>query len=149
MKRFFDFFPTLIWAAWLTRKDKGEIAVMIRMSLLILVASALTLSSGISDAYHAISDRIDRHKIGVQKRIKYPALIPIFNQYDECYGSLYSIFKDSTKWIECDLTAIENATSLGIGHSYTAYAAERDADIEFAGFKLYPVPEGPPLPPPR
>lgn len=148
MKQFFDLVPMLIHAVWITRKEKSELATTIRILLFGLVLSTFMLVTSISDGYHGLIDQIDRYEIGLQKRIKYPALTAMFNQYDECYGSRYAIFKSYSTWIECDLAIMDKASSLGLGLEYIKFAAERDADIEFAGIKLYPVPKGDGFPPP-
>ena len=48
--------------------------------------------------------------------------------------------------IECVLESMDKAVDLGVGLDYIKFAAERDADIEFAGIKVYPVPKGLALP---
>lgn len=149
MKQLFDLLPMLLHAVWITRKEKSEIATAVRILLICLVLSTYLLVSSMSEIYHGVQDQINRHEIGLQKRIKYPALAAAFTHYDACYGSPYAIFKSYSKWIECDLESMGKAVELGVGLDYIKFAAERDADIEFAGIKVYPVPKGPALPPPR
>lgn len=49
MKHFFNLIPMLIHAAWITRKQKSEAAMMVRMLLLLFIVSSVLLIHSITD----------------------------------------------------------------------------------------------------